>query len=63
MEIEVSARIDDPNQFFDKVGKGRLDFDERRLGVEARLRDNTDWLPMTDHHIKYIIRRLAGKFS
>ncbi|KAI6248983.1 hypothetical protein HI914_03047 [Erysiphe necator] len=62
-KIERSARVDDPDQFFDEVGKDKLDFDAWRLGVEARLRDNADWFPTTDHQINYIMRRLAGKAS
>lgn len=62
-KIEGSARVDDPDQFFDEVGKDMLDFDAWRLGVEARLRDNADWFPTTDHQINYIMRRLAGKPS
>ncbi|POS86060.1 hypothetical protein EPUL_003745 [Erysiphe pulchra] len=36
-KIERSARVDDPDQFFDEVGKDKLDFDGWRLGVKARL--------------------------
>lgn len=58
-----SAKVDDPDQFYNEPEKEKLEIDAWRLDVEARLQDNADWFLSDDQQINYIMRRLAGKAS